>query len=74
LCAFTVKLNAHRQVQGVLRGFDQFMNIVLEDTKEFGAGNAEPQPIGTTVRFCTLLWMEYLVGDRTVAECIVRCL
>mgnify|MGYP007080247133 CR=1 FL=1 len=50
------------------------MNIVLEDTKEFGAGNAEPQPIGTTVRFCTLLWMEYLVGDRTVAECIVRCL
>jgi len=50
------------------------MNIVLEDTKEFGAGNAEPQPIGTTVRVCILLWMEYLVGDRTVAECIVRCL
>ena len=27
-----VKLNANRQVSGVLRGFDQFMNIVLDNT------------------------------------------
>ena len=30
LCA--VKLNGNRQVTGVLRGFDQFMNVVLDNT------------------------------------------
>ncbi len=29
-----IKLNANRRVTGVLRGFDQFMNLVLEDTIE----------------------------------------
>lgn len=28
----TVKLNSNRHVTGVLRGFDQFMNIVLDQT------------------------------------------
>lgn len=28
----SVKLNANRHVTGVLRGFDQFMNIVLDST------------------------------------------
>ncbi|KAL4423658.1 hypothetical protein ABPG75_000959 [Micractinium tetrahymenae] len=28
----SVKLNANRHVTGVLRGFDQFMNIVLDGT------------------------------------------
>lgn len=30
----TVKLNGNRKVSGILRGFDQFMNLVLEDTVE----------------------------------------
>jgi len=29
-----VKLNASRQVTGVLRGFDPFMNLVLDETVE----------------------------------------
>ena len=29
-----VKLNGNRNVTGVLRGFDQFMNIVLDNTVE----------------------------------------
>jgi hypothetical protein len=29
-----VKLNANRRVTGVLRGFDQFMNLVLDNTVE----------------------------------------
>lgn len=29
-----IKLNANRKVSGILRGFDQFMNLVLEDTVE----------------------------------------
>eukprot|EP00798_Chlamydomonas_sp_ICE-L_P028386 gene28386-31521_t len=28
----TITLNANRQVTGVLRGFDQFMNLVLDAT------------------------------------------
>lgn len=31
-CVCAVTLNANRQVTGVLRGFDQFMNLVLDST------------------------------------------
>ena len=30
----TAKLNANRLVEGVLRGYDQMMNIILEDAYE----------------------------------------
>ena len=30
----SIKLNANRTVTGVLRGFDQFMNLVLDETVE----------------------------------------
>lgn len=30
----SIKLNANRTVTGVLRGFDQFMNLVLDDAAE----------------------------------------
>ena len=30
-CSAAVSLNANRHVTGVLRGFDQFMNIVLDN-------------------------------------------
>ena len=29
-----VRINANRKVVGVLRGFDQFMNLVLDDAQE----------------------------------------
>jgi small nuclear ribonucleoprotein G len=32
-----VKLNANRRVSGTLRGYDQFMNIVLDDAVEASA-------------------------------------
>lgn len=32
----SLKLNANRKVVGVLRGFDPFMNLVLEDAEEVG--------------------------------------
>ena len=35
-----VKLNGNRSVLGVLRGFDQFMNLVLDDTVEEKTGEA----------------------------------
>eukprot|EP00615_Pteridomonas_danica_P007652 CAMPEP_0114360622 /NCGR_PEP_ID=MMETSP0101-20121206/24001_1 /TAXON_ID=38822 ORGANISM="Pteridomonas danica, Strain PT" /NCGR_SAMPLE_ID=MMETSP0101 /ASSEMBLY_ACC=CAM_ASM_000211 /LENGTH=64 /DNA_ID=CAMNT_0001504949 /DNA_START=1 /DNA_END=195 /DNA_ORIENTATION=- len=29
-----IKLNASRKVSGILRGYDQFMNMVLDETVE----------------------------------------
>jgi small nuclear ribonucleoprotein G len=46
----SVKLNGSRQVSGVLRGFDQFMNLVLEDTVEItGTAETDRQKIGMVV-------------------------
>lgn len=36
-----VKLNGSRTVEGTLRGFDQFMNIVLDNTVEVGGKGQE---------------------------------
>ena len=54
----SLKLNANRKVVGVLRGFDQFMNIVLEDAEEVGE---ERTRIGMIViRGSSILQMECL--------------
>ena len=29
-----LQLNGNRKINGILRGFDPFMNIVLDDTKD----------------------------------------
>lgn len=43
-----LQLNANRKVTGVLRGFDAFMNIILEDAVEEISTN-EHNTIGTCV-------------------------
>ena len=43
-----LKLNANRRVTGVLRGFDQFMNIVLDESIE-EVSAAESNAIGMVV-------------------------
>lgn len=43
-----IRLNANRRIVGLLRGFDQFMNLVLEDTMEYGQ-KEEKVPIGTVM-------------------------
>jgi small nuclear ribonucleoprotein (snRNP)-like protein len=45
-----VQLNGNRKVEGVLRGYDQFMNIVLEDCVE-KLGPMNDKEIGTVVSF-----------------------
>ncbi|XP_077234458.1 putative small nuclear ribonucleoprotein G [Tasmannia lanceolata] len=42
-----IKLNANRVVVGILRGFDQFMNLVVDNTLEIN-GN-EKNEIGMVV-------------------------
>lgn len=43
-----IRINASRRVFGILRGYDQFMNIVLEDAHEFG-NKGEKTPLGTVM-------------------------
>jgi len=45
---YAVKLNGNRKVMGVMRGFDQFMNIVLDETIE-DAGPERQTPLGMVV-------------------------
>ncbi len=50
-----VQLNGSRKVIGVLRGYDQFLNIVLDEAVEerqagrMGAQEQERTPLGTVV-------------------------
>lgn len=43
-----LKLNGNREVRGVLRGYDQFMNIVLDEAVEVPS-KAEERQIGMVV-------------------------
>jgi small nuclear ribonucleoprotein G len=45
----TLKINGNRVVRGVLRGYDQFMNIVLDEAVEVREKAAEEQSIGMVV-------------------------
>jgi small nuclear ribonucleoprotein G len=44
----SIKLNEKRRVTGTLRGYDPFMNLVLENAVE-EVSNTERPPIGTVV-------------------------
>ena len=44
----SISLNGSRTVTGVLRGYDAFLNCVLEDTKEILPGDVKNK-IGTVV-------------------------
>ena len=47
----SLKLNGNRRVSGYLRGFDQFMNITLEESVEEISATEQNQ-IGMVVRGC----------------------
>lgn len=58
-----VGLNGNRKVEGTLRGYDQFMNVVLDDCVEAKNGG-ERRPIGMSViRGNSILTMETLPGQ-----------
>jgi len=44
----TIKLNGNRKVTGILRGYDQFMNLVIDNTVEEVSAN-ERNEIGMVV-------------------------
>uniref|UniRef100_A0A8C6WIB7 Small nuclear ribonucleoprotein G n=1 Tax=Neogobius melanostomus TaxID=47308 RepID=A0A8C6WIB7_9GOBI len=45
----SLKLNGGRHVQGILRGFDPFMNLVVDESLEMGPGGQQ-NSIGMVVR------------------------
>jgi small nuclear ribonucleoprotein G len=50
----SIKLNANRQVTGILRGFDHFMNLVLDEAIE-DVTPTEKARLGMVVRACAAL-------------------
>lgn len=60
-----VGLNANRSIEGTLRGYDQFMNVVLDDCVEIKP-NGDRRPIGMSViRGNSILTMETLLAPKT---------
>jgi small nuclear ribonucleoprotein G len=55
-----IKLNAGRKVVGVLRGFDPFMNIVLEEADEFLTEQSVTRIGMVVIRGSSILQMECL--------------
>jgi len=53
----TVKLNGNRSVRGILRGFDPFMNVVLETTEEVLPPGQGERFIGMVVSILFSIWV-----------------
>jgi len=58
-----IKLNANRNVVGVLRGFDQFMNLVLDNTLEVN-GNDTTEIGMVVIRGNSVVMIEALEAVR----------
>jgi small nuclear ribonucleoprotein G len=52
----SLKLNGRRVVTGVLRGFDSFMNVVLDDAREVvtNAHDSRAPPVTTEIGSCVI--------------------
>lgn len=55
-----VKLNANRNVTGILRGFDQFMNVVLEDCMEIVSASSQHALGMVVIRGNSIIMIESL--------------
>ncbi|KAJ9667154.1 U6 snRNP-associated protein Lsm7 [Coniosporium apollinis] len=72
----TVKFNGGREVVGTLKGYDQLMNLVLDDVKEVmrdDEGNESSRPLGLIVARGTLLVLiSPLDGSEEIANPFVQ--
>uniref|UniRef100_A0A4W5Q9T5 Small nuclear ribonucleoprotein G n=1 Tax=Hucho hucho TaxID=62062 RepID=A0A4W5Q9T5_9TELE len=55
-----LKLNGGRQVQGVLRGFDPFMNLVMDDCLEMASGGIQNTIGMVVIRGNSIIMLEAL--------------
>ncbi|KAM9506516.1 small nuclear ribonucleoprotein G isoform 2-T2 [Salvelinus alpinus] len=56
----SLKLNGGRQVQGVLRGFDPFMNLVMDDCLEMAPGGIQNTIGMVVIRGNSIIMLEAL--------------
>uniref|UniRef100_A0AAY4CXZ1 Small nuclear ribonucleoprotein G n=1 Tax=Denticeps clupeoides TaxID=299321 RepID=A0AAY4CXZ1_9TELE len=59
-CVFAVKLNGGRHVQGILRGFDPFMNLVVDDCLEMAPGGQQNKIGMVVIRGNSIIMLEAL--------------
>jgi small nuclear ribonucleoprotein G len=62
---FEVSLNGSRSVEGVLRGYDQFMNVVLDDCVERSVDGAQRKLGMSVVRGNSIVSLEILPVEPT---------
>uniref|UniRef100_A0A8B9H6A0 Small nuclear ribonucleoprotein G n=1 Tax=Astyanax mexicanus TaxID=7994 RepID=A0A8B9H6A0_ASTMX len=55
-----VKLNGGRHVQGILRGFDPFMNLVVDDCLEMSPGGQQNTIGMVVIRGNSIIMLEAL--------------
>merc|ERR1711915_214618 len=56
----SLKLNGGRHVQGILRGFDPFMNLVVDDSVEMGPGGQQNTIGMVVIRGNSIIMVEAL--------------
>ncbi|CAJ1055109.1 small nuclear ribonucleoprotein G [Xyrichtys novacula] len=56
----SLKLNGGRHVQGILRGFDPFMNLVVDDSIEMGPGGQQNSIGMVVIRGNSIIMLEAL--------------
>jgi len=56
----SISLNGNRNVTGVLRGYDAFLNCVLEDTKELLPGGVKNDIGSVVIRGNSIIQFECL--------------
>ncbi|MGH0133265.1 UNVERIFIED_CONTAM: hypothetical protein FKN15_059337 [Acipenser sinensis] len=56
----SLKLNGGRQVQGILRGFDPFMNLVMDECLEMAAGGQQNTIGMVVIRGNSIIMLEAL--------------
>ncbi|KAK2898036.1 hypothetical protein Q8A73_014416 [Channa argus] len=56
----SLKLNGGRHVQGILRGFDPFMNLVMDDCLEMGPGGQQNTIGMVVIRGNSIIMLEAL--------------
>ncbi|KAJ1091574.1 hypothetical protein NDU88_004693 [Pleurodeles waltl] len=68
----SLKLNGGRHVQGILRGFDPFMNLVIDESIEMAAGGQQNNIGMVVIRGNSIIMLEAL--ERIVAKllCILK--
>ncbi|NXC78594.1 RUXG protein, partial [Anhinga anhinga] len=57
---FVVKLNGGRHVQGILRGFDPFMNLVIDECVEMAPGGQQNNIGMVVIRGNSIIMLEAL--------------